>query len=98
MGKGPYQHDEQLVEVLIALDQLGNTLLGGSSRETISSTIGKALVKNRIIGAAGIMRAVGSVLDWLDDNHCLDAIDWAHGESFEECFGQYSPHRPDGRH
>lgn len=95
---GPYQSDKQWLEILIALDQMGNALQGGSSRETISSTIGKGLVQNRVVGLGGIMTAAGHLIDWLDANHCLDAIDWDHGETFEACFGQYTPHRSDGRH
>lgn len=85
-----------LIEVLLALDELGNALiLKGSSKETISSNLGKRLVRDK---ARGIAFGVIAVLDCLDENHCLDAIDWGHGLSFEDVFGKYSPHRRDGKH
>ena len=84
-----------IMEVLLALDQLGNAGLGGDSRETISSRLGKRLIQNK---AKGIAMGLVKVLDILDENHCLDAIDWGSGLSFEDIFGKYIHHREDGKH
>jgi hypothetical protein len=85
-----------MIEVLLGLDELGNALLlKGSSKETISSNLGKRLVRDR---ARGIAYGVVAVLDLLDEHHCLDAIDWAHGLSFEDVFGKYIHHRSDCLH
>lgn len=84
-----------IVEVLLSLDQLGNALHGGDSRETISSRLGKRLVQAR---ANGIIQGLVKVLDILDKNHCFDAIDWDHGLKFEELFGKYIHHRQDDKH
>lgn len=84
-----------VMEVMLALDQLGNSFSGGDSRETISSRLGKRMIQNK---ATGIGRGLIAVLDILDENHCLDAIDWGHGQSFEGVFGKYVHHREDGKH
>jgi hypothetical protein len=84
-----------VMEVLLALDQLGNSIVGGDSRETISSRLGKRLIQNK---AQGIAKGLVRVLDILDENHCLDAVDWGSGLSFEDMFGKYVHHREDGKH
>ena len=84
-----------IMEVLLALDQLGNAGLGGDSKETISSRLGKRLIRNK---AKGIALGLVKVLDILDENHCLDAVDWGSGLSFVDMFGKYVHHREDDKH
>jgi hypothetical protein len=55
--------------LLISLDQLGNSLLGGDPDETISSRAGKAK------GHSKIASALCWVLDKIDANHCEDSIE-----------------------
>lgn len=59
---------EQLMEVLLALDRLGNALLAGRSEDTISARAGRALDESEAA------RALCAVLDHLDAEHCLDAL------------------------
>lgn len=65
--------------VLISLDQLGNALTGGNPDETISSRLGK---RKRSRGGvlkwsdwAGLAKPLDWVLDKVDPNHTLDAIE-----------------------
>lgn len=59
-----------LHNLLIALDQLLNTLLWGNPDETISSRLGKARRRgNRV---AGVLCAV---IDFVDRDHCRTAIE-----------------------
>ena len=55
--------------ILIALDQLGNTLLGGDPDETISSRAGKRQRKGKL--AYVLCR----LLHWIDRDHCKKAIE-----------------------
>ena len=63
----------------VALDQLLNVLLLGDPDETLSSRMGKWLLRG-----TGIRRAIGmilcSVLDIIDPGHCIDAIEVDEGE------------------
>lgn len=86
-----------IVELLLSLDQLGNVLIGGHHDETISSTLGKLLVKNELKGKP-IAKALSVILDALDENHCLNSAEWDEGESFDDMFGKYKHHRRDGLH
>ncbi len=63
--------------ILIALDQLLNALLGGDPDETISSRIGKALREGR---AGWFVRAIAWTLDKIDPHHCEDAIEEDEGK------------------
>lgn len=56
--------------VLISLDQLLNTLLGGDPDETLSSRMGKRARKGDKLG-----RCFCAVLDVLDKNHCEKSIE-----------------------
>ena len=64
-----------LKQVLIACDQLGNTLLGGMADETISARAWRSGWKRRI-----------AVINWLfnDPQHCLDSYN-------AECLRQQLP-------
>lgn len=63
--------------ILISIDQLCNTLLGGLPDETISSRIGKFARKHG--GKCPKNRPLTYVLWWIlekiDYNHCIDAIE-----------------------
>jgi hypothetical protein len=60
-----------LINVLISIDQLGTTLLGGFPDETISSYMFRLDCKEKIIG-----RIVRPIIDWLfgwqalEGGHC----------------------------
>jgi len=58
--------------VLVALDQLANTLAGGHPDETISSRLGRRLEAGQ---AGPATRALCAALDRIDPQHCLDAIE-----------------------
>jgi len=57
--------------LLISLDQLINTILGGDPDETISSRMGKRIVKRD----SRICKIICMVLNKIDPNHCIDAIE-----------------------
>lgn len=62
------------MNLLISIDQLGNTLLAGDPDETISSRVGKAAATNRRLAVIG-----AKILGWFDRNHAADAIDLSEG-------------------
>ena len=66
-----------LMNILISVDQLGNAFLGGDPDETISSRLGKLKVRHSgtIPWSRPISRMVDYMLDWLDPNHSIDAIE-----------------------
>lgn len=49
----------------VALDRLGNALIGGSDRETFSERAARARKRGARWG-----RVVCAVLEWLDPGHC----------------------------
>ena len=59
-----------LHNLLIALDQLLNTLLWGNPDETISSRLGKASRRGNRVA-----RILCRVIHLFDSNHCYDAIE-----------------------
>lgn len=61
--------------VIISLDQLVNTLLGGSPDETISSRAGKR--QHKSVWAKWLCW----ILNKLDTNHCKDAIEEDEGKN-----------------
>ena len=69
------------LNILLALDFLGNALTGGDPEETISSRIGKKRVKGK---DCVICRFLCKFLDWLDPRHCRDAIDYSEGHGSED--------------
>ena len=69
--------DNYFMRVLLAIDQLGNTLIGGDEDETISSRMGKALEKKE---DCWICRTLCRMLHWIDPHHCRDSIERDEGE------------------
>lgn len=59
-----------IVNVLLALDQLLNAVLGGYPDETISSRAGKARLEQKRWACV-----LCKFLDIFDKDHCLDAIE-----------------------
>ena len=55
--------------ILIAIDQLANTILGGDPDETISSRAGKLQHKRR--WACILCK----FLNWIDTDHCKESIE-----------------------
>ena len=72
-----------LLNILISIDQLGNTVLGGDPDETISSRLGKLNVKHG--GKIPWRRPVSRIIDWgldkIDPNHSVDAIESDEGKN-----------------
>ena len=71
--------------VLVAIDQLGNALAGGAADETISSRLGKwKLARLRTSTWPPPWyhpaRWLDSVLDRIDPNHSIDAIECDEGD------------------
>jgi hypothetical protein len=60
--------------VLISVDQLFNTLLGGDPDETLSSRMGKRAREGDKLGII-----VCGVLNVIDKNHCEKSIEWDEG-------------------
>jgi hypothetical protein len=65
------------LNILLSLDQLGNTLLGGDPDETISSRLGK--LKRRHGGTIPWTRPLSKIVDWglekIDPGHSTDSIE-----------------------
>lgn len=64
-----------LWNVLIALDQLANTLLAGDPDETISSRLGKMQRKGNKFA-----KCACRVLDFFDEGHCEKSIEKDRGK------------------
>jgi len=60
--------------ILISLDQLLNTILGGWPDESLSSRMGKKIEKGECMGCYYLCKFL-SLLDWTTDKHCLDNIE-----------------------
>ena len=78
----PYQWiGRYLVNILISLDQFGNSLTGGDPDETISSRVGRIKVKwgGKIPLFRPITRITDKILDKIDPNHSIDAIEHDEG-------------------
>lgn len=71
-----------LMNLLIAIDQFGNTLTGGDPDETISSRLGK--LKLRYGGTIPWRRPLAKVIDWglerIDPHHSVDAVEEDEGK------------------
>lgn len=65
-----------LWNLLVALDQLINALLGGDPDETLSSRMGKAVRANRCWACKGICR----LLHLIDKDHCQKTIEPDEGQ------------------
>ena len=65
------------LNLLISIDQLGNTILGGWPDETISSRLGK--LKRKHGGTIPWYHPLAGLIDWgldkIDPNHSIDAIE-----------------------
>lgn len=57
------------LNLLVALDELGNALTGGDPGETISSRAAKARNEGREWGCL-----LCRLLDWIQNDHCKDAL------------------------
>ena len=60
-----------ILQNLIAIDQLFNTLLGGYADETLSSRAYRAEKKRRIFGK--LFRPLIDTILFFDKNHCLNS-------------------------
>lgn len=67
-----------LYNILIGIDQLVNAILGGDPDETISSRIGKHLIKHP---DCPICNYLCKLLNLIDPNHCQDAIEHDEGKN-----------------
>ena len=68
--------------ILISVDQLGNAVAGGDPDETISSTLGKLkrAKKGSIPWSRPLARILDMILDRIDRNHSIDAIEEDEGK------------------
>jgi hypothetical protein len=68
------------VNVLIGLDQFAHTFSGGSPDETISSRYGRLLLRYGSVRAIPwyrpIPKVVIPILDKIDPNHCVKAVEY----------------------
>lgn len=67
-------NDGYVKNVLVVLDCLGNTLLGGDPDETISSRSGKAMAYEQSVGRWGAGCRLCSFLAVFQENHCQIAV------------------------
>lgn len=61
-----------LFNILIAIDQLGNTLFGGDPQETISSRMGKHLAKHDNCPFCSFLC---KLLNYIQKDHCIKSIE-----------------------
>ena len=66
-----------LINLVISIDQLVNTILGGYPDETMSSRMGKHLVKKD----CRLCKFICRLLNKIDPNHCIDSIEKDEGLS-----------------
>lgn len=65
-----------LLNLLVSLDQLLNTLFGGNPDETVSSRVGRGAIKGSKL-ALVLEKLINSIFNLLgDDNHCRKRIEW----------------------
>jgi hypothetical protein len=64
--------------ILIALDQLGNTLTGGFPDETMSSRMGKHLAKH---DKCPVCNFLCKLLNYIQKDHCVKSIETTREES-----------------
>lgn len=69
--------------ILISVDQFGNAIAGGDPDETISSTLGKLKrsEKGRIPWSRPLARILDMILDKIDANHSINAIEEDEGKN-----------------
>jgi hypothetical protein len=72
-----------LKNLLLAIDQLANTIIAGDPDETISSRIGriKRDFNGRIPWRRPVFRVTDRFLDGLDRNHSIDSIELDEGDA-----------------
>lgn len=63
--------------LLISIDQLANTLLGGYPDETISSRMGKSIARNE---NCPVCHLLCKILNFFDKNHCEKSIEHDEGK------------------
>lgn len=63
------------LNVLVAVDQLGNAVLAGDPDETVSSRAAKAAERGRRWGCV-----LCRVLHWFDRNHCARVVERDEGK------------------
>ncbi|CAK0758785.1 conserved hypothetical protein [Gammaproteobacteria bacterium] len=70
-----------LMNLLISLDQLGNSVFAGDPDETISSRLGRIQAKygGEIPWTRPVCRLTAWVLGKIDTNHCADAVEPGEG-------------------
>ena len=70
-----------LVNLLISLDQLGNSIFAGDPDETISSRIGRIKLKwgGKVPMFRPLTRIVDKILDKIDPNHSIKSIEYDEG-------------------
>jgi hypothetical protein len=61
---------DYFLRILISIDQLANTILGGNEDETISSRAAKAKLQGKRWGCV-----LCKMLDKIDKNHCDKSIE-----------------------
>ena len=71
-----------VMNVLISLDQLGNTIICGDPDETISSRVGKMKRKyeGHIPHSRFFPHLLDKILEKVDKNHVIDAIEEDEGK------------------
>jgi hypothetical protein len=71
------------VNVLISIDQLGNTLFGGDPDEVISSRLGKIQQRfgGKIPWRYPLPKLIAFGLDRLEPGHCIGAIEEDEGKN-----------------
>jgi hypothetical protein len=79
----PHEYN-YLMRLLVSLDQHINTIFGGYPDETISSRLGKLKVRRkgklRWRDWFGLAKPLDWVLDKIDPNHSIDAIEHDEGD------------------
>lgn len=73
-GKGELSMRKYLINVLVAIDQLGNAITGGDPDETWSSRFGKYQEKVEVYGW------ICAFLEIFDPGHCEKAIEEDEGD------------------
>lgn len=65
-----------LLNILIGIDQLANTILAGNPDETISSAVGRKAIQGRkwALIAEQLINPIFALLG--DENHCRKRIEW----------------------
>ena len=75
----------------VAVDQLGNAIIGGAPDETISGRMGRAIVEKRKGFSGWISRTMCKGLNVVDKNHCVDTYE------YEKSLGLHRPESLDDK-